>query len=316
MYPPAGPYGYPVQRPTNGLAVAALICGILIAPLGIVFGHIALHQIKRTGDEGRGMAIAGVVLGYLLTVLGVLVLVLAVVATRAIVEDIRTYDPAVPSFPGTPGIIEDLPAFDPPATLGSNCQYLQTSEPASRAVDPPRMGRGPTTPATVDAEISTDRGIIGIQLNNAQAPCTVNNFASLAAQGFFDGTGCHRLTTAPDLRVLQCGDPEGTGLGGPGYRFPNEYPTNQFRLSDPAISTPVRYPRGTLAMANAGPGTNGSQFFLVYEDSQLPPTYPVFGTIDPSGLLVLDEIAAAGTVEGTDDGEPATAVTIDSVFVQ
>ena len=67
--------------------------------------------------------------------------------------------------------------------------------------------------------------------------------------------------------MLQCGDPSGTGTGGPGYRFPNEYPTNQYRLTDPALKTPVLYPRGTLAMANAGPGTNGSQFFLVYEDS-------------------------------------------------
>ncbi len=80
--------------------------------------------------------------------------------------------------------------------------------------------------------------------------------------------------------MLQCGDPPGTGKGGPGYQFPNEYPTNQYRLTDPAVKIPVIYPRGTLAMANAGPGTNGSQFFLVYEDSELPPTYTVFGTID------------------------------------
>ena len=73
------------------------------------------------------------------------------------------------------------------------------------------------------------------------------------------------------------------GTGGPGYRFPNEYPTNQFRLTDPTLKTPVLYPRGTLAMANSGPGTNGSQFFLVYKDSALPPTYTVFGTIDETG---------------------------------
>ncbi|MGW0158525.1 peptidylprolyl isomerase [Mycobacterium sp. NPDC003323] len=325
MYtPPGGPYGYPPQygypppasRPTNSLAVAALICGILIAPLGIVFGHISLRQIKRTGEEGRGMAIAGLVVGYLLTVFGVLVLIIAVVATRAIVEDIRNYDPSAPGYTARPGMVEELPAFDPPETLGSNCQYLPTPEEASRPVDPPRMGRVPRTPATVESEITTDNGIIGILLNNGQAPCTVNNFASLAAQGYFDGTSCHRLTTSADLRVLQCGDPAGTGTGGPGYQFPNEYPTNQFRLTDPAIRTPTLYPRGTLAMANAGPGTNGSQFFLVYEDSQLPPTYTVFGTIDASGLDVLDQIAAGGVADGSDDGEPATPVTIDSVLVQ
>ncbi len=91
---------------------------------------------------------------------------------------------------------------------------------------------------------------------------------------------------------LQCGDPSGTGTGGPGYRFPNEYPTNQYRLSDPAVQRPVVYPRGTVAMANHGPGTNGSQFFLVYEDSLLPPTYTVFGTVDKTGLATLDAIAS------------------------
>ena len=94
--------------------------------------------------------------------------------------------------------------------------------------------------------------------------------------------------------MLQCGDPTGTGTGGPGYRFPNEYPTNQYRLTDPALKAPMLYPRGTLAMANSGPGANGSQFFVVYEDSLLPPTYTVFGTVEPVGLAVIDKVAAAG----------------------
>ena len=101
----------------------------------------------------------------------------------------------------------------------------------------------------------------------------------------------------------------------PGYRFPNEYPTNQFRLSDPALTTPLMYPRGTLAMANKGQGTNGSQFFLVYGDSMLPPTYTVFGTIDQTGLATLDKIADAGVAGGSDDGKPTQKVTIESVRV-
>ena len=113
--------------------------------------------------------------------------------------------------------------------------------------------------------------------------------------------------------MLQCGDPSGTGTGGPGYRFANEYPTNQYRIADPALHKPVMYPRGTLAMANAGPGTNGSQFFLVYADSMLPPTYTAFGTIDATGLTTLDKIAAAGVEGAGDDGKPAMTVTIDSV---
>ena len=81
--------------------------------------------------------------------------------------------------------------------------------------------------------MSTSRGNIGLQLDNGKAPCTVNSFASLAQQGYFDDTPCHRLTTTPQLGVLQCGDPSGTGTGGPGYRFANEYPTNQYRLPIP-----------------------------------------------------------------------------------
>ena len=106
--------------------------------------------------------------------------------------------------------------------------------------------------------------------------------------------------------MLQCGDPTGTGTGGPGYRFPNEYPTNQYRLTDPALKTPVLYPRGTLAMANSGPGTNGSQFFLVYKDSQLPPTYTVFGTIDsPADSMAAGQRSRRPAVaDGSDDGKP------------
>jgi peptidyl-prolyl cis-trans isomerase B (cyclophilin B) len=115
------------------------------------------------------------------------------------------------------------------------------------------------------------------------------------------------------MGVLQCGDPTGAGTGGPGYRFPNEYPTNQFRITDPALQQPVVYPRGTLAMANAGPGTNGSQFFLVYSDSALPPSYTVFGTVDSKGLATVDQVAAGGVTGGGDDGKPVLAVTIESV---
>jgi peptidyl-prolyl cis-trans isomerase B (cyclophilin B) len=115
--------------------------------------------------------------------------------------------------------------------------------------------------------------------------------------------------------VLQCGDPSGTGGGGPGYKFANEYPTNQYPKGDPALQKPVLYPRGTLAMANAGPDTNGSQFFLVYKDSQLPPNYTVFGSIDAQGLATLDKIAEAKVAGGGDDGAPATEVTVKSVLL-
>ncbi len=170
---------------------------------------------------------------------------------------------AAPTEPAQPGNGQ-LPPFKAPADLGANCQY-PAAQPASKPNTPPRTGKVPTDPAQISASMTTNQGNIGLQLDNAKSPCTVNSFASLAQQNYFNDTPCHRLTTSPDLSVLQCGDPTGQGSGGPGYEFANEYPTNQFQPDDPQLQNPVVYPRGTLAMANAGPGTNGSQFFLVYQ---------------------------------------------------
>lgn len=207
-----------------------------------------------------------------------------------------------------------LPEFVAPEGLGSDCQY-PAAEPASKPNRAPRSGEVPTDEQTVSASLETTQGNIGLQLDNGKTPCTVNSFVSLAQQGYFDDTVCHRLTTSDSLGVLQCGDPTGEGTGGPGYSFADEYPVNQFQPDDPALQQPVVYPRGTLAMANAGPGTNGSQFFLVYKDSQLPPNYTVFGTIDDTGLATLDKVAGAGTADGGPDGNPKDAVTIKSLRV-
>jgi len=326
-YPPPPPgapyggyYGYPPpQQPTNALAIVSLVCAFLFAPLGIIFGHISLSQIRKTGEEGRGLAIAGLAIGYLITVFTVVAVVLSVLFFVQVAHELEKLDGMGPNYPDTNAppsqIAKDLPEFKPPKTLGSNCQYPATTEPASKPVRPPQNGRIATDPALVRANVTTTQGTIGLELDNSKTPCTVNNFTSLAKQGFFDNTKCHRLTTADELGVLQCGDPTGSGTGGPGYRFPNEYPTNQYRLTDPALKVPVVYPRGTLAMANSGPGTNGSQFFLVYRDSQLPPTYTVFGTIDSAGLATLDKIAASGVAGGSDDGKPVADVTIKSTQI-
>jgi peptidyl-prolyl cis-trans isomerase B (cyclophilin B) len=209
-----------------------------------------------------------------------------------------------------------LPAFKPSGSVGANCQYPATpQEPAAKPVKPPRTGKVPTEPAQVSASMSTSQGNLGLMLANNESPCTVNSFASLIGQKYFDNTKCHRLTTSETLGVLQCGDPKGDGTGGPGYKFDNEYPTDQYQPNDPKAQQPVTYPRGTLAMANAGPGTNGSQFFMVYKDSQLPPQYTVFGTIQPDGLAVLDKIAKAGVTGGGDDGAPVSEVTIKSILL-
>jgi peptidyl-prolyl cis-trans isomerase B (cyclophilin B) len=123
----------------------------------------------------------------------------------------------------------------------------------------------------------------------------------LAAQKYFDKTSCHRLTSG-GLSVLQCGDPTGTGSGGPGYQFADENLTG------------ATYKAGTVAMANAGPGTNGSQFFLVYKDSQLGPQYTPFGRIT-SGLSVLTDIAKKGSTP-PNDGKPKQSVTIETFTVK
>jgi peptidyl-prolyl cis-trans isomerase B (cyclophilin B) len=326
--PPPGPYagsygypgypGYPPPRGTNALAIASLVFAFMFVPLGIVFGHVSLSQIKKTGEEGRGLAIAGLVISYLIIGFMVVVTALSVFFFVYAAHELERLDGVVtePSVTAVPSPTDkQLPPFDPPKTLGSNCQYPATTEPASKPVKPPQNGRIATDPALIRATVTTTQGTIGLELNNGKTPCTVNNFTSLAKQAFFDNTTCHRLTTSAELGVLQCGDPTGTSTGGPGYRFPNEYPTNQYRLADPALKVPVSYPRGTLAMANSGPGTNGSQFFLVYKDSQLPPTYTVFGSIDSAGLATLDKVAAGGVADGTEDGKPVTDTTIKAVQI-
>ncbi len=208
-----------------------------------------------------------------------------------------------------------MPPFKPSANLGANCQYTPSADKASKPVNPPHTGKIPTTPASVSASMVTSQGNIGLLLANNESPCTVNSFASLAGQNYFKDTKCHRLTTSAGLGVVQCGDPKGDGSGGPGYQFVNEYPTDQYPPNDPKLQEPVVYPRGTLAMANAGPGTNGSQFFLVYKDSQLPPQYTVFGTIQADGLATLDKIAKGGVAGGGEDGAPATEVTVKSLLL-
>jgi peptidyl-prolyl cis-trans isomerase B (cyclophilin B) len=276
------------------------------------------RQLERRAEKERRRRIFTIV-G---SVAAAIVVIGAIVATIVITNkdsgnqtaSAATTTSGAPSSeaPPTPGA---LPPFAAPANLGANCQYPASQEKASKPTKPPRTGKIPTDPAQVSASMSTNQGNLGLQLDNAKSPCTVNSFASLAQQGFFNDTPCHRLTTSDGLAVLQCGDPTGQGTGGPGYQFENEYPTNQYQPDDPKLQQPVKYPRGTLAMANAGPGTNGSQFFLVYKDSELPPNYTVFGTIDETGLATLDKIAAAGTVDGGPDGKPKGDVMIKSILL-
>ena len=162
------------------------------------------------------------------------------------------------------------------------------------AAPDPSVAEGRTWTAT----LATSCGNVVVELDGAAAPAAVASFVTLAQEDFFAGTPCHRLTTQ-GIFVLQCGDPSGDGTGGPGYRFADE------NLEG------ATYPAGTVAMANSGPGTNGSQFFLVYKDSQLPPDYTPFGRIT-QGLEVLDEVAAAGSTP-PGDGAPKTKVAVQTL---
>ncbi|MFD8302585.1 peptidylprolyl isomerase [Streptomyces sp. NPDC059690] len=157
-------------------------------------------------------------------------------------------------------------------------------------------------------KLATTCGDIDLALKTSAAPHTVNSFDFLASKGFFDHTKCHRLTTN-GIYVLQCGDPTGSGSGGPGYTIPDE------NLKDKSLKGGV-YPAGTVAMANTGQKhTGGSQFFLVYQDSQLPPSYTPFGTVSASGMKVLKKIAAAGESTGQGDGAPNATVVINKATV-
>lgn len=215
--------------------------------------------------------------------------------------------------PRSPAYTGELPPR-PEGGEPVSCDYPEAGN-ASRDVSAPDTSDVAAEGST-DATITTGVGVIDVTLDRAAAPCTVNSFVSLAEQGYFDGTPCHRLVTSPGLQVLQCGDPSGTGTGGPGYNFDTEYPENMYAAGDAQLRQPVVYPRGTVAMANTGrPGSNGSQFFLVYADSQLPPTYTAFGTVDEAGLAVIEEVAAEGD-DGSmsaGGGAPNRAVQIESV---
>lgn len=198
---------------------------------------------------------------------------------------------------------------------GSTTTPTDAASPATTA--PPRTGNGGVLPAASLAEgrewtgsIDLSQGAVGISLDGAAAPQAVANFVTLAQEGYFDGTKCHRLVTE-GIHVLQCGDPTATGQGGPGYTW------------GPIENAPADdvYPAGTIAMARVGDdgSSMGSQFFLVYEDSTIPSDsaggYTVFGHIT-SGMDVLQAIADAGTVDTGSFTAPTTDVIIEGVETQ
>lgn len=213
--------------------------------------------------------------------------------------------------PGTPGSIPGgrapMPKRVKPLADPVTCAFTpDTGSPAPKKVALPPDGPAPSS-GTVDVRLATTAGDIGLTLDRALAPCTVVNFLSLARQGFYDGTSCHRLSVTTGLQMLQCGDPVGDGTGGPGYTIRDE------------LFPGLTYGRGVLAMAKtAAPDSGGSQFFLVFGDIDIPPEYTVFGSIDDAGLETLDTIARAGIDPakpgiGDGSGPPRTPVTLTRV---
>jgi cyclophilin family peptidyl-prolyl cis-trans isomerase len=194
-----------------------------------------------------------------------------------------------------------VPTGNPATPPATHCTYT-SSPPAARKVGTPSST--PDSSGKTQATIVTNRGDVVIDLLNKWAPCTVNSFVYLAEHGFYTKTPCPRVTTA-GIYVLQCGDPTGTGDGGPGYKFANENTTG------------ATYQAGTLAMANSG-GTdsNGSQFFIVYAHGSLSPAYSVFGVV-VQGLDIVRNVAEAGDNNSNPagGGEPNEKVTIESVKI-
>jgi peptidyl-prolyl cis-trans isomerase B (cyclophilin B) len=199
------------------------------------------------------------------------------------------------------------PSWVPPGTASSpapapstTCTYeLDPQKSAGRDVGVP-----PSDPGQLPQRVTlhTNRGDVTIEFGDriSATPCTVNSFVHLARSGYYDRTPCFRLTTQ-GIYVVQCGDPTGRGTGAPGYRYADEHLAG------------TTYPEGTVGMANSGPGTNGSQFFLVYKDTQLDPNYTVFGRV-VAGLDVLRAVADGGATPAG-DGQPKLPLEITGVTI-
>ncbi|GAA4254881.1 hypothetical protein GCM10022255_061360 [Dactylosporangium darangshiense] len=223
--------------------------------------------------------------------------------------------------------------FSPAPATADECAY--TSVDAGAGVTD--VGKPPTKDVVKNGvktmTINLGQGAVTAKLDPSKAPCTVNSISYLAGKKFFDNTTCHRVTDA----ILQCGDPSGSGSGGPAYRFPNENvpqalppsaeptPSASGSASVPASAAPSEsadtgpgsalYPMGTIAMAHSQEkDSNSSQFFLVFKDTQFPADYTIFGTIT-GGLDVLQKIGATGTDNGSPDGKPKEDVKISTLTV-
>jgi peptidyl-prolyl cis-trans isomerase B (cyclophilin B) len=247
--------------------------------------------------------------GIVATVVAVAVVVVAaLVITGVFSGDDDSTDAAATSSAAAPTSSAAAATTNADGTI--NCTYSpdDSGNPNLTDVGTPPTPEATPTQGTSTLLMSTNQGDLTLTLDRTKAPCAAASFTYLASQQFFDGSPCHREVNEATFGVLQCGDPSGTGSGGPSYKFDQEIPEG------------TTYPRGTIAMANTGqPGSTGSQFFLCFVDTQLSPDYTPVGTVDEAGLAVLDTIAAAGN-DGSFEaqaggGAPNLPVTINTMTV-
>jgi cyclophilin family peptidyl-prolyl cis-trans isomerase len=248
-------------------------------------------------------------LGILLTAVAVVAVVIAaLVITGVFSGDDDTTDAAATTSAAAPTSSAAAATTNADGTIACTYSPDDSGNPNLRDVGTPPTPEATPTQGTSTLLMSTNQGDLTLTLDKAKAPCAAASFTYLASQKFFDGSPCHREVNDPAFGVLQCGDPTGSGSGGPSYKFDQEIPEG------------TTYPRGTIAMANTGqPGSTGSQFFLCFVDTQLPPDYTPVGTVDEAGLAVLDTVAAAGN-DGSFEaqaggGAPNLPVTINTMTV-
>ncbi len=274
------------------------------------------RQLARRAQRAkarRRYAVAGSAAAVVLVV-GIVVLTVTLSNGDQTTDTTAASTPAAPpastGATPTPGPNNEpaaAPVRPQPLPASVDCQYPMNQQTPARPARPP-LAESISAKGTVPATMQTSAGAIGLTLHRALAPCTVNSFISLAQQGYYANSPCHRLVTNPGLQVLQCGDPSGSGAGGPGYTIPDE------------VFPELTYEPGYVAMANTGqPDSGGSQFFLIYGQTQLPPQYTVFATISPEGLKVIEQVAKAGNDGSLEPspggGKPNQPVTITAIDV-
>jgi cyclophilin family peptidyl-prolyl cis-trans isomerase len=280
----------------RGMRIAAIVVGGLVAVFGLVYIATLV-----TGDDDADVTdtLAPISTETLDTIDTATTLPSDTITSEPTGSDPVSSEPAVAPVASDPASSEpavDPDTSDPAVAPDADCPPEDgVAEPVGEfdAAPPMCLVDG----ATYQAVVETNMGEFTVDLDAEAAPLTVNNFVFLARNGFYDETPCHRIL--PDF-VVQCGDPTGTGTGGPGYEFADELPAAG------------EYQLGSLAMANSGPDTNGSQFFIITgeEGVQLPPSYSLFGQVAEGFDTTVADMAATGTPGAGTPSEPVEILSV------